>query len=537
MNPQEARGLGYGKPGSTESIANGVPSTSASRATSESTRTPRSAPIIKNVDQTSGHVPTEPAGSARGIRFESSNPPSPARPPSGEGDGRRPISPPSATEMPSSSQDALAVDMEPGFSSWADVVDGKPTPWFPWTCFGSRLEHKIRDPGAASSIRYSVRPKLPLLVCFLYFAGFFAYCLLISTFLRTLQNLGFDCTPTTTTLPRNGRNSTVAIVWAETLVVTGVCFLLAQGYYGVRASRERMERVRQNTMTLAYSFLKSLRPSNNALQLQLEIYECLALLTAYPVALLAQIRGNTCEPAVTRYCRDISHALMRLRRGDDPVLSAPFERSEAWESRGFREFAAVEYFFEIFSMQLQLEFRRRSMRMNVPPSLTTQHVIYNLRNHFENLVDKGKVDQATASMMRDTIDMLSLAGRECTIFSHGDIAPMAFLWSVRLAGWLVALYNPVQSCQMLVNRTLAEDDSTTRLPLLNLSILFFMVVLAILSTTLTIIIREMWCMWDPFSKATNPYAWTLGIANEIDNMLNEFYEYDDSAHCRDWVAR
>lgn len=109
--------------------------------------------------------------------------------------------------------------------------------------------------------------------------------------------------------------------------------------------------------------------------------ECLALLTAYPVALLEQMRGNMCEPAIARYCHDVSRALKRLRAGDDGVVAGHLYRREPWvgSGSGHPRFVTVEY-FEIFSLQLQLEFSRQSMRTKVP-SMTLQHILYNLRNH------------------------------------------------------------------------------------------------------------------------------------------------------------
>lgn len=125
--------------------------------------------------------------------------------------------------------------------------------------------------------------------------------------------------------------------------------------------------------------------------------------------------------------------------------------------------------------------------------------------------------------------MLSLAGRECGIFSHTDVLPVVFLHSVSVAGWLIALYNPIQRCDWIVDW--APDDSAgVKFPSFN--VLLPMATLSLTSGMLTTVLAEMWRMWDPFGKGTNTYGWTLGIAMEIDNMLNDFYEYDSNALVR-----
>lgn len=69
------------------------------------------------------------------------------------------------------------------------------------------------------------------------------------------------------------------------------------------------------------------------------------------------------------------------------------------ESNDIPEFASVEYFFEIFSMQLEKEYRKQRERSKIP-SMTTHHIIYNLRSHFENLVDQGNLDERRAPIVR-----------------------------------------------------------------------------------------------------------------------------------------
>lgn len=58
-------------------------------------------------------------------------------------------------------------------------------------------------------------------------------------------------------------------------------------------------------------------------------------------------------------------------------------------------------------------------------------------------------------------------------------------------------------------------------------------VLTLVCAVIMMILAEMWAMWDPFGKGMNTFSWTLGIASEIDNMLNEFYEAQMKAPVRE----
>lgn len=52
------------------------------------------------------------------------------------------------------------------------------------------------------------------------------------------------------------------------------------------------------------------------------------------------------------------------------------------------------------------------------------------------------------------------------------------------------------------------------------------------SAILLTLVQELRAMWDPYGRGINTYAFTLGIASEIDTMLNEFYEVDDKVIVR-----
>lgn len=98
----------------------------------------------------------------------------------------------------------------------------------------------------------------------------------------------------------------------------------------------------------------------------------------------------------------MARALKQLRSGQDISMASQLYESKMWDrkDRGPNQFASVEYFFEVFSLRLQLEFSRQTMRTKAP-SLTSQHIIFNLRNHFENLVDLRNVDDRRTPIIRE----------------------------------------------------------------------------------------------------------------------------------------
>ncbi|KAK3186463.1 hypothetical protein K4F52_004764 [Lecanicillium sp. MT-2017a] len=237
-------------------------------------------------------------------------------------------------------------------------------------------------------------------------------------------------------------------------------------------------------------------------------------------ALIHQVQGNTCEPAVTKYCQEVAQRLRRLRNGEARIGWSQYNtgRRDSF-SHGHRHYTTVEYFFEIFSLQLEAEFSKQSMKTLVP-SMAPQYIIYNLRNHFENIVDMGNLDDRRTPIMRENIDMLALAGRECSIFSKRDVTPVAVLWTIDICCRAIAFGTPIQHCDWLVNGT----SEGFEIP--SLEILGSALVMSVLSATIMAVLSEMWTLWDPFGKGMNTFSWSLGIATEIDHMLNEFYEYD-----------
>lgn len=103
---------------------------------------------------------------------------------------------------------------------------------------------------------------------------------------------------------------------------------------------------------------------------------------------------------MTKYCQEVAQRLRRLRNGEARIGWSQYNAGR-WDSfsHGHRHYTTVEYFFEIFSLQLEAEFSKQSMKTLVP-SMAPQYIIYNLRNHFENIVDMGNLDDRRTPIMR-----------------------------------------------------------------------------------------------------------------------------------------
>lgn len=246
----------------------------------------------------------------------------------------------------------------------------------------------------------------------------------------------------------------------------------------------------------------------------------------------------------------MARALKQLRNGHDVDLATHLDESNRWtrRDRGRRHLYMVESFFEIFYLQLQLDFRRSTIKAKAP-SCVPNHIIFNLRNHFENLVDLRNVDDRRTPIIRESvaeprtarrpstdgkwqgenIDMLGLAGRECAIYSTTDVRPKAFLNMIMVAGWIMASYSLLRRCDRFVDWS---PVPATSLHLPTLGVMGSMATLSLLSATMTTVLAEIRRMWDPFGKGVNMDSWTLGIATEIINILNDFFEYDPDAVVR-----
>ena len=113
---------------------------------------------------------------------------------------------------------------------------------------------------------------------------------------------------------------------------------------------------------------------------------------------MQQILGNTCEPALPRYCHETARALKRLRAGQTVSPGGDWHQDTVL-SDGQR-YVHVDYFMEIFSLQLQMEYQKQAMRTAMP-SMAVQHIIFSIRNHFENMTDAGNLDDRRVPIMRE----------------------------------------------------------------------------------------------------------------------------------------
>ncbi|KAM3456318.1 hypothetical protein NHJ6243_008237 [Beauveria neobassiana] len=356
--------------------------------------------------------------------------------------------------------------------------------------FRSKLKSKIAYPENRSEIGYQVKRGSPLLKLGVWMLAFFLYVMSIRII---VVRHGFDCEVKETELGRDYGFLDSLVGWTFCVVAAGATFLVGQGYFGLRATRDIMERVQHSATTLAYVLLKT--------------SECLALLTAYPVALLHKVRGNCHEPAVTRYCQQIASNLKALRDGEIVIARPPNETS--WRG-GPGQPDRFEFFFELFSLHLEEEFSDY-WRKSTLPSMMPEHIICQLRDHFENLIDSHRLDPSLAPHARENIDMLALSGKQCRIYAGCDVIPICTLWIIDICCRMVVLFVPVRRCSWLVKTV-------------GLDLLVRIVLIVVASTMAMLLLAEMWSFWDPFGKGMSTFSWTLGLASELDNMLSEFWE-------------
>ena len=171
--------------------------------------------------------------------------------------------------------------------------------------------------------------------------------------------------------------------------------------------------------------------------------------------------------------------------------------------------------------------------------MTCPHIMYNLRNHFENLIDAGYMDERKSPGTRkpptifsrtrsnglgDVIETLYHTGRECSLNHPRDAIPCVLIWMISICVGALTIFYPVNNCDYIVNSELrAEGINWPTLSTMN-----NMFSVAVLCSAIISLLGEAWDMWDPFGRGINTYAWSLGIAMEVDMMLNDFYEFESS---------
>ncbi|KAF7560798.1 hypothetical protein G7046_g3352 [Stylonectria norvegica] len=251
----------------------------------------------------------------------------------------------------------------------------------------------LRNPDNHTSIKH--KPYVgPFLLRLL---GFFVYVLLISMFHTPL---GVDCASENSSddrltdpveqgmQPLTPDGTTTPIFQHLPLFITlAGCVIAAQGQYRACVLREKMVTIAQTTQELVYYFLMTTTHGNGDLEtLQLHVYECLALLTVFPVAMVHQINRNPHEIDAPTLCAEAAESLLNLK----VASMSPFEKSSRFEN---------DHFFQLFSLKMEKELVRTHKCSNVR-SRAPQRILYSMRNHIENMVDSNIIDVQRAPFIR-----------------------------------------------------------------------------------------------------------------------------------------
>ncbi|KAM5356590.1 hypothetical protein ACJ41O_003236 [Fusarium nematophilum] len=385
-----------------------------------------------------------------------------------------------------------------------------------------RIEYKLQNIKSCRSIPYKIRRGSPLIAWFGRFAMMILWTLLVAIIrerlnlfcgneLTSLEEMASERRPHSRNIGRHR-----LLLYFEALAAAGGGFMLAQGHISMRTSRERMERVGHTATTVAASLLKgsSLCAGPYPKDLQLTTYICLALTVAYPVCLVHKIRGNTYEPNVVDFCTQAAHDLRRLTIAREKKEETNNKDSGATDS--FQpDFSLIKehHFFEILSLELERQFRVGSKRAKKTPSMASHRVIYTIRQYLEKYIDDDVFDICRSPIVRENIDLMAMAGRECAVFAYTDVIPISFIWTLSITAWMLCLGIPIQACTVVDP---ARPYKTA----------FELLGIGLLGATALTVVNEIRGMWNPYGKGVNTFAWSLGIAREIDCMVNDFYRRD-----------
>ncbi|KAI8656039.1 hypothetical protein NCS55_01258100 [Fusarium keratoplasticum] len=353
-----------------------------------------------------------------------------------------------------------------------------------------RIEKKIGNPWSCRRINYNIHKLSNLTGWCLRFFLTILWCIFIGLL---HDRLPFICGPSASTIEEAAAARFLfqqqifrpnIILFFEALAAGGGSFAMTQGFISLRASRERMERVAHTATTVAAAVLKSAKPGDMRREdLQLNVFNCLALVTAYP---------------------------LRPIEKDDPGTRSVTNTSSVTFQEGTRN--EMEHFFEILSLQLEREFRTSSR--SKLPSIAPQRVMYNIRNHLDDLADICDFGTFRTPLIRENVDLMAMIGRESSVYAYSDnVKPIAFLWTFDIVARVLCLSLPIQTCTTLAWSMMGR----AALEIAGISV--------ITATALTIL-NEIWGLWDPYAKGVNIYSWTLGVAREIDAMLNDVYDSD-----------
>ncbi|EEU42119.1 uncharacterized protein NECHADRAFT_86045 [Fusarium vanettenii 77-13-4] len=382
------------------------------------------------------------------------------------------------------------------------------------------IEKKMSNPWSCRHINYNVRNTSNFrrwCRCFLLMTG---WCIFVGL-LR--DRLAFICGPTATTIEEMTAARFIppqqifrpnVVIFLEAVAAAGGAWALTQGITSSRSSREKMEGIAHASTTVAGMILKGAKSGDKKrAKLQLHVFNCLALITAYPVCVLHRLCGNTLDPCVVARCNRAAKRLQRLRpiEKDDPETESTISTS----SVTFQEYTRNEkkHFFEMLSLQLEREFRTSFSQPKLP-SMASHRVLFNLRNHIDDLSDSFDLGAVRPPILRENADIMGGAGRESSAYAYRDhTTPTVLLWAIDIATRVLCIGLPLQTCTVLSWSMMGR-------------VVFEITGISLIAATALTILSEIWRLWDPYSRGINMYSWTLGVAREIDAMLNDVYDSD-----------
>ncbi|KAI8713492.1 hypothetical protein NCS52_01293900 [Fusarium sp. LHS14.1] len=386
------------------------------------------------------------------------------------------------------------------------------------------VEKKMSNPWSCRHINYNVRNTSQ-------FSGWCRHFLLMTgwcIFVGLLRDrLAFICGPTATTIeeitaarfiPPQQIFRPNVVIFLEAVVAAGGTWALTQGVTSSRSSRQKMEHVTHASTTVVGMILKGAKfGSMEREELQLHVFNCLTLATAYPVCVWHHLCGNTLDPDVVARCNRAAKRLQQLRpiEKDDPETQSTSNTS----SFTFQEDTRNEkkYFFEMLSLQLEREFRT-SFPQSKLPSMAPQRIMFNIRNHIDDLSDSLDLGAIRPPIIRENADMMGMHGRESSIYAYRDYStPIVLLWIIDIATRVLCIGLPLQTCTVLSWSMMGR-------------VVFEITGISLIAATAFTVLSEIWRLWDPHLKGINMYSWTLGVAREIDAMLNDVYDSDLDEH-------
>lgn len=119
---------------------------------------------------------------------------------------------------------------------------------------------------------------------------------------------------------------------------------------------------------------------------------------------------------------------------------------------------------------------------------------------------------------------MGTTGKDCNLNHPHDAVPWQLLWMITICARCLSLFYPINNCDYMVNSEAQGRGRnwSTHSAMINMG------AIALLSSAIITLLDEAWDFWDPFNRAINTYSWSLGIARELDMILNDFYEVDAS---------